>query len=69
MERTRQRWLKLTGWITAVLPAERHTALRHWEQRLQGFIARSFADAEEQRDASVADRQGLGIGQEGSSGS
>jgi uncharacterized membrane protein len=54
--------------LTAVLLAERHAALRHWEQRLQGSIARTFADAEEQRDASVADRQGLGIGQEASSG-
>jgi uncharacterized membrane protein len=51
--------------LTAVLPAERHLALRYWEQRLRGSITRSFADAEEQRDASVADRQGLGIGPEG----
>jgi uncharacterized membrane protein len=55
--------------LTAVLPAERHAALRHWERRLQGSIARSFEDAEEQRDASVADRQGLGIGQKGATGS
>jgi len=51
--------------LLAVLPAERHAALRHWEERLEGSIARSFADAEEKRDASVADRQGLGIGKEG----
>jgi uncharacterized membrane protein len=49
--------------LLAVLPAERHAALQHWEQRLQGSIARSFADPEEKRDASVADRQGLGLGQ------
>jgi len=55
--------------LTAVLPADRHTALQHWEQRLRGSIARSFADAEEKRDASVADRQGLGIGEEGTSSS
>ncbi len=54
--------------LTAVLPAERHAALQYWEQRLQGSIARSFADAEEKRDASVADRQGLGIDQAGTDG-
>lgn len=48
--------------LTEVLPAGRHEALKRWEQRLQGTIARSFADKEEKKDASVADRQGLGIG-------
>jgi hypothetical protein len=52
-----------------VLPAERHAALQYWEQRLRGSIARSFANAEEKREASVADRQGLGIGQEGTQSS
>lgn len=46
--------------LTEVLPADRQPALRRWEQRLQGSIARSFDDAQEKRDASVADRQGLG---------
>jgi uncharacterized membrane protein len=46
------------------LPPERHTALRHWEKRLAGTVDRTFADAEEKHDASVADRQGLGIGGE-----
>jgi uncharacterized membrane protein len=50
--------------LADVLPAERLPALRHWEQRLQGSIARSFEDAQEKRDASVADRQGLGSAQE-----
>jgi uncharacterized membrane protein len=50
--------------LIAVLPVERHAALRYWEKRLQGSIARSFADDDEKRDASVADRQGLGIGHE-----
>lgn len=50
--------------LLTVLPAGRHAALQHWERRLQGSISRSFADAEEKRDASVADRQGLGVGQE-----
>jgi uncharacterized membrane protein len=55
--------------LNAALPAKRHAALHYWEQRLQGSIAKSFADAEEQRNASVADRQGLGIGGEGAEGS
>ena len=55
--------------LREVLPAERHEALQHWEERLRGSIARSFEDAEETRDASVADRQGLGIAQEESKGS
>jgi uncharacterized membrane protein len=50
--------------LCAVLPAERHAALQHWERRLKASIARSFADAEEKRDASVPDRQGLGLGSE-----
>ncbi len=47
--------------LMTVLPTERHEALRHWEQRLKDTIGRTFADAEEKHDASVADRQGLGI--------
>jgi uncharacterized membrane protein len=50
--------------LTEVLPAERHEALRHWEERLRGTVARAFEDAEEKQDASVADRQGLGIGEQ-----
>ncbi len=60
-----RRMKALINHLLVVLPAERHAALQHWDQRLRGSIARSFADAEEKRDASVADRQGLGIGQEG----
>ena len=55
--------------LTGVLPAKRHEALKRWEQRLQATIARSFADKEEKKDASVADRQGLGIGEEKPAGS
>jgi uncharacterized membrane protein len=49
--------------LTAVLPPERRAALQHWEERLQGSIKRSFAEPEERIAASVADRQGLGLGQ------
>jgi uncharacterized membrane protein len=55
--------------LKGALPAKRHAALEYWEGRLQGSIVRSFADAEEQRQASVADRQGLGLGEEGAKGS
>jgi hypothetical protein len=50
--------------LVEVLPATRHAALRHWEERLQGTVERSFKDADEKQEASVADRQGLGIGEE-----
>jgi uncharacterized membrane protein len=50
--------------LLEVLPAERHPSLHHWEERLQGTVERSFKDADEKQDASVADRQGLGIGEE-----
>jgi uncharacterized membrane protein len=50
--------------LIAVLPAKRHAALRHWEKRLRATVARTFADEAEKQDASVADRQGLGIGEE-----
>jgi hypothetical protein len=42
-------------------------AHQRW-RRLSGWSI-PFKDAEEQRDASVADWQGLGIGQEGTEGS
>jgi uncharacterized membrane protein len=54
--------------LIRILPAERHSALRHWERRLQDTVAKSFAHADERQDASVADRQGLGIGEEKSDG-
>jgi uncharacterized membrane protein len=43
------------------LPENRHAALDYWEKRLQSTIARSFEDTEEKQDASVEDRQGLGV--------
>ena len=47
-----------------VLPAQRRASLKDWEKRLQSTIARTFEDKNEKDDASVADRQGLGVGQE-----
>jgi uncharacterized membrane protein len=59
-----RRMMALIRNLTEVLPPDRHEALKRWEQRLKTTIARSFADLEEKKDASVADRQGLGIGEE-----
>ncbi len=47
--------------LISLLPEKRNTALRGWERRLQATIERSFADAEEKLEASMEDRQGLGI--------
>ena len=50
--------------LRALLPAERHAALSDWEQRLEGTIERTFENELEKQEASVADRQGLGIGED-----
>lgn len=47
--------------LIAALPQERHLALERHRQRLNAIIARSFADEEEKLEASVEDRQGLGV--------
>jgi uncharacterized membrane protein len=51
----------LAALAAAVLP-DHLPAVRRWEERLDGSIALSFSDPEERREASVEDRQGLGIG-------
>ena len=56
-----RRMKALAADLIAVLPPERHESLRHHQQRLDATIARSFTDAEEKQEASVEDRQGLGI--------
>jgi uncharacterized membrane protein len=56
-----RRMMALVSDLTSRLPENRHEALRHWEQRLQTTIARSFNDVEEKIEASVEDRQGLGV--------
>jgi hypothetical protein len=47
--------------LIPVLPEERRAGLKYWEQRLSSTVARSFPDLDEQLEASVEDRQGLGI--------
>lgn len=56
-----RRMKALVADLLSVLPAQRHTTLKYWQQRLQASIAKSFADAEEKLSASVEDRQGLGV--------
>ncbi|HTT20263.1 MAG TPA: DUF2254 domain-containing protein [Candidatus Sulfotelmatobacter sp.] len=55
-----RRMKALASDLIAALPPERHAPLRHYRARLNATIARSFEDAEEQQDASIEDRQGLG---------
>jgi uncharacterized membrane protein len=59
-----RRMMALIKSLLAVLPVERHAALRHWERRVQATILRTFEDTEEKHEAAVADRQGLGLGEE-----
>jgi len=56
-----RRMTALLSDLIAVLPAERHAALKHWQDRLASTVARSFVDAEEKQQAAVEDRQGLGV--------
>jgi uncharacterized membrane protein len=51
--------------LIAALPQERHAVLEHHRERLNATIARSFADEEEKLEASVEDRQGLGVPRSG----
>lgn len=50
--------------LLALLPPERHPALRDQLRRLEATIAANFHDAAEQREAAVEDRQGLGMPRE-----
>jgi len=56
-----RRMKALVADLLAVLPVERHAALKYWCERLQTSICRSFEDVEEKISASAEDRQGLGI--------
>lgn len=59
-----RRMRALIASLSVVVSPDRRTALRRWERRLDESIEQSFANAEERRDASVGDRQGLGIGRD-----
>ena len=56
-----RRMKALVSAISDALPEERREPLRHHQRRLDSTIGRSFADPEEQLEAPVEDRQGLGI--------
>jgi uncharacterized membrane protein len=47
--------------LVSDLSEERRAALEHQRERLNTTIARSFADEEEKLQASIEDRQGLGL--------
>jgi uncharacterized membrane protein len=55
-----RRMKALASDLIAALPLERHAPLRHYQARLDGTISKSFEDAEEKKEASIEDRQGLG---------
>jgi uncharacterized membrane protein len=59
-----RRLMSLLRTLLAILPEERHPALQHWQSRIQSTIQRTFSDAEEKQEASIADRQGLGLGED-----
>jgi uncharacterized membrane protein len=56
-----RRMKALAADLIRALPPERHESLRAYQRRLDATIAASFVDVEEKREASVEDRQGLGI--------
>jgi len=56
-----RRMKALVSDLIHALPEERHEPLKHQQKRLDSTIARSFADPEEQLEAAVEDRQGLGV--------
>jgi uncharacterized membrane protein len=56
-----RRMKALVADLIRALPPERHESLRHYQRRLDATIAASFEDAEWKLEASVEDRQGLGI--------
>jgi uncharacterized membrane protein len=55
-----RRMKALVNELISILPEERQPALRHWQERLQLTVARSFPDQEDKLEASAEDRQGLG---------
>ena len=56
-----RRMKALAADLIAALPPERHAGLRRHQKRLDAQIAKTFDVAEEKQEASVEDRQGLGV--------
>jgi uncharacterized membrane protein len=55
-----RRMKALVNELISILPEERQPALRHWQERLEVLVERSFPDQLDRLDASAEDRQGLG---------
>lgn len=47
--------------LLSYLPANRLPELHRWEERIHDVVVRAFENAEEKLEASVEDRQGLGV--------
>ena len=56
-----RRMKALAADLATALPAERHASLVRHHERLDAAIAKAFPDAVDKSEASVADRQGLGV--------
>jgi uncharacterized membrane protein len=56
-----RRMKALAADLITALPAERHAAVRAHQGRIDTAIAKAFADAQDQEEASLEDRQGLGV--------
>ena len=63
-----RRMRALMASLADVVPPDRLPPLRRWERRLEESIEHSFSTAEQRREASVVDRQGLGIGRDRNAG-
>jgi uncharacterized membrane protein len=56
-----RRMKALVSDLIHALPEERHEPLKRHQKRLDSTIARTFADPQEQLEAAMEDRQGLGV--------
>jgi uncharacterized membrane protein len=56
-----RRMKALVSELMSLLPKERAAALKYWQERIKTTVDHSFRDNQERLDASVEDRQGLGI--------
>jgi uncharacterized membrane protein len=56
-----RRMKAVTSKLLLSLPTERRDAIEYWRKRMAQTISQAFADPELRLDASVEDRQGLGV--------
>ena len=56
-----RRMRALASDLTQALGPDRHAALTRYRDRLDASIATSFSDVDDKKDASIEDRQGLGV--------